>query len=355
MKKIIAAFILALAAPCVAQTDVTSFLSGKNEGITYFLPDTKINITVEVCCIKQTPGEFSDYAERFLHVKDAITEPNERWEIVGIESSCEGIPCKEKAYTIKLNGSTASNINLNDKGIIESINITAPAKAEPETKVAKQNTNNHIDASQYMTEEMLTATSIAKMAEITAREIYTIRESNLALTRGQWENMPKDNAGISLLRQELNRQERGFNEKFMGLTDTLYFSYNYEIIPSGNNDTTKEVVFRFSQKLGVLDKENLAGEPIYYEIKNLKTVEVPTASGSTTGKRGSKIDGVRYNIPGRARMEIYTRARTFIKREIAVAQFGTTELLSKTHFNKNSTTKVQFDTATGGIINIKRN
>ena len=95
MKKIITAFILALTAPCVAQTDISSFFSGTSEGVTYFLPDTKINITVEACCVTRTPGEFSSYAERFLHIKNAMTEPGNSWEIVGINSYSEGVPCKE--------------------------------------------------------------------------------------------------------------------------------------------------------------------------------------------------------------------------------------------------------------------
>ena len=354
MKKIIAAFILALAAPCVAQTDVSAFFSGTSEGITYFLPDTKINITVEASCVTRTPGEFSNYAERFLHIKDAITEPGNNWEIIGIESSSEGIPCKEKAYTVKLNGSTASNIGLDSKGIIETINTAAPAKSIAKETATRQNTGNHLDASQYMTEEMLTATSTAKMAELTAKEIYAIRESKLAITRGQAEYMPTDGVAITLLLQELDKQERALTELFTGYTDTLYYRYDYEIIPSSDCDTTKAVLFRFSHKLGVLDKENLAGEPVYYDIKNLKTVEQPTADEVATDKKVIKKEGICYNIPGRARMEIYTRARTFVKKEIALAQIGTTEVLSKVLFGKSSTTKVVFDTATGGIISIKR-
>ena len=354
MKKIIAAFILALATPCIAQTDVNKFFSGTSEGMTYFLPDTKICITVEACCVTRTPGEFSSYAERFLHIKDAIAEPGNSWEIVGVESCCEGIPCKDKAYTVKLNGSTASNISLNDKGIIEAINTTMPAKSIEERVAAKQNTGKHIDASQYMTEEMLTATSTAKMAELTAKEIYTIRESKLAITRGLSENTPSDGAGITFLLQELDKQERALTEMFTGRTDTLYHTYNYEFIPSSACDTVKAVLFRFSRKLGVLDKENLAGEPVYYDIKNLRTVVLPTENETAANKKSIKKEGVCYNIPGRARMEIYTRSRTFIKKEIAIAQLGTTEVLSKTLFGKNNTTKVLFDTATGGVISIKK-
>ena len=360
MKKLIAIFfILFLSAPSIAQTAASSFFPGTSEGVTYFLPDTKTHITVETSCITQTPGEFYGYAERFLHIKDIVSEASRRWEITGIESHTEGIPNKTKTFTVKLGSSTASNIILDDKGIICAINTSAQPKQQPGKETVRRKTNNKNDASQYMTEEMLTATSTAKMAELTAREIYAIRESKLAITRGQAENIPNDGAGISLLLQELDKQEKALTELFTGRTDTVYHTYSYHIAPEEMRDTTKAVLFRFSHKLGVVDKENLVGEPIYYSLKNLKTVEIP-AVAETEKKKTKKEkapkqpEGILYNIPGRAKMEIYSRTTTFLDKEIVIAQFGITEVLAKSLFGKDNTVKVLFDTATGVIISIKK-
>lgn len=354
MKKLMTLFILALATPAMAQTILSSFFSGTSEGVTYHLPDTRINITVEAMCITSTPGEFYSYAERFLHTKNAIGKASNRWEITGITSCSEGVPCKAKAYTVRLGNSTASNIRLNNKGIISAIN-TNPAAEEDATAATKRHvTSNKNDALQYMTEEMLTATSTAKMAELTAKEIYAIRESKLAITRGQAENMPSDGAAISLLLQELDKQEKALTELFTGRTDTVYHTYSYQIAPEEVRDTTKAVILRFSQKLGVVEKENLAGEPIYYNIRNLNTVAQPVADETTTKKPEKQAEGVLYNIPGRAKLEIYSRTRRFLDKEIPIAQFGVTEILSKSLFGKSNTVKVLFDTATGGIISINR-
>ena len=347
MKKLITAIILTFATPSIAQNMLGSFFSNSNEGIAYFLPDTKINITVETSCVTQTPGEFYSYAERFLHIKSTIAEASNRWEITGIECESEGVPCKEKYYTVKFGNNAASSIGLDGKGIIETINTTAPAKTD-NTSVERQSTSKKTDASQYMTEEMLTATSTAKMAELTAKEIYAIRESKLAITRGQAENMPSDGTAIALLLQELDKQEKALTEMFTGRTDTVYHTYRLTIAPNELRDTTKAVLLRFSHKLGVVDKENLAGEPVYYNFKDLKTVEQPIADEK------KKQDGVCYNIPGRARFEVYTRTRTFIEKEIAIAQLGIVEILSKSLFSKSNAVKVLFDTATGGIISIKK-
>lgn len=353
MKKLTTLFLLVLATSGMAQTILSSFFPGTSEGVTYHLPDTRINITVEARCITHTPGEFYSYAERFLHIKDVIAEASNRWEIADITSSSEGVPNKDKGFTVRLGSSTASNILLNDKGIICAINTNAAGKQGAINEKKQQGTDNGNNAQQYMTEEMLTATSTAKMAELTAKEIYAIRESKLAITRGQAENMPSDGAAITLLLQELDKQEKALTELFTGRTDTVYHTYSYHIAPNEVRDTTKAVMLRFSQKLGVVDKENLAGEPIYYNIKDMKTVTLPVAD-ETTQKKPTKVEGILYNIPGRASFTVYSRTRTFLDKEIPIAQFGITELLSKSLFGKNNTTKVLFDTATGGIISINR-
>lgn len=354
MKKFIAAILLTISAPCIAQTEVNSFFPGSNEGVTYFLPDTRIIIEVEASCITETPGEFYSYAERYLHVKNNISQANSHWDITSITDSTEGIPCKTKAFTIKLNNSTASNIKLNNKGIIESINTSVATNEKTTTASTQQAPHSSIDPTQYMTEEMLQATSTAKMAELTAKEIYAIRESKIAITRGLAENMPRDGAAITLMLQELDKQEKALTEMFTGRIDTVYHTFNYVIEPQECRDTTKAVLFRFSRKLGVLDKQNLAGEPIYFDIKNLNSVEIPT-NEKEEKKKTIKKEGVCYNIPGRIKLEIYTRSKNYIEKEISVAQLGVTEVLSKSLFNKKSTIKVLFDTATGGIISIKKN
>ena len=52
--------------------------------------------------------------------------------------------------------------------------------------------------------------------------------------------------------------------------------------------------------------------------------------------------------------DIYTMTKTLYKEEIPIAQYGTTEVLSKTMFTKDETPKVLFDTSTGGIISIEK-
>ena len=354
MKRVIFLIFAVATMACHAQTEVSTFFTGSAEGATYSLPDTRIEITLEATCIKRIPGEFSRYAERYLRVKNAIDKAESYWELGSATVGKKGVPSPDKMFTIKLNGSTASNIVLDEQGVLAAINTTAAKPAEEKKEDSGTSTNGtRLDASMYMTEEMLQATSTAKMAELTAKEIYAIRESKLAITRGQAENMPNDGQAMQLVLDELDKQERALMELFIGRTDTIRQETRVIIEPTEDCDTTKAVLLRFSRKLGFLEKDNLAGEPVYYNLRDLKSVKRPTAEEAAK-KKPIKKEGICYNIPGKAEVEVYTRTRKLVKEEVQVAQLGTTEILSKSLFNKNNATKVVFDTATGGIISIEK-
>lgn len=354
MRKILLHLAILTALPVFAQTEVNTFFSGTNEGITYCLPDTRIEITVNAACITHTPGEFNKYAERYLRINNAINEAVSHWEITDAEVTTSGTPNSGKMFTIKFNSNNACNITLCKNGTINSIN-TNPKTQETVTgkKAHTNSSNNHIDATQYMTCEMLQATSKAKLAELTAKEIYTVRESKLAITRGLSENMPKDGQSMQLVLDELDKQEKALTELFTGRIDTTYSSQSYTIEPTIGCDTTKAVLLRFSRKLGFVDKDDLAGEPVYYNLRDMKTVHIPTPE-ELEKKKVVKKEGVCYNIPGKADFSLFTRSRKLYSSEIHIAQFGVTEVLSKELFGKKATTKVLFNTATGGIISIEK-
>ena len=338
------------AMPALAQTDVISFVPGTAEGITYSLPNTTVEITVTANQITHKPGEFHRYADRFLRINNVISAEDSYWEMTGISVKESGKPCPEKMFTIRLNN-MASNLKLTDDGILASINCEIPQEDE-ETAPAKAN-SKHIDARQYMTEEILQATSTAKMAELVAKEIYAIRESKLAITRGHADNMPKDGLSIQLVLEELNKQEKAFTELFTGRTDTTTVSRTIKFTPTAESDTTKAIMFRFSRKLGVVDNANLAGAPVYYDFKNMRSVYIPTPE-EMAKKKEIKKSGICYNIPGKALLKIYITGKTLYEDELPIAQLGTTEVLSKTLFNKNATTKVTFNTATGAVVSIEK-
>lgn len=111
------------------------------------------------------------------------------------------------------------------------------------------------------------------MAELTAREIYNIRDSKNTILRGQAETMPKDGASLQLVIDQLNKQEKALMQAFTGTTDRTDKVFTILVEPS--SDTQEQVAARFSTQLGVLPTDNLAGAPIYVSIRNTSTLPIP--------------------------------------------------------------------------------
>lgn len=74
-------------------------------------------------------------------------------------------------------------MELTEDGIVKSINV--PYSKSNETKKAAPVTPATVKANprDFLTEEILMASSTAKMAELVAKEIYNIRESKSPFTR----------------------------------------------------------------------------------------------------------------------------------------------------------------------------
>ena len=103
-------------------------------------------------------------------------------------------------------------------------------------------------------------------------------------------------------------------------------------------------------ELGMLDADNLAGEPYYISIVNQEPL--PPADPKTKEKK--KVEGIIYNIPGKAQVTVFTPSKRYFEGELPVTQFGTTECLVDNLFNKKVNTRVIFNPNTGGIVKIDK-
>ncbi len=349
MKKIILlSSLMAVGSLTYAQTDVVQgVMRGKDYGVTYMLPQTVLNIKSIVTKTQYTPGEFAKYANRYLRLNDISTTPEEYYELTKVDVVPVGIPDIEQVYFIKMKDRTvAPLVELTEEGIIRSINIPRLGETEVATSQPIVISNQRlIDPKDFLTEEILMTNSTAKMAELVAKEIYAIRESKNALVRGQAEFMPQDGNQMKMMMEELTTQEASLMAMFVGTYQKEALTYSFNIVP---RNMKKEVAFRFSKKLGVVGNDNLGGEPIYITVEDLKSTPIAEDDGK------KKVEGIAYNVPGRAFVELTKGKQTLYKAEIPVSQFGTTEYLAPVLFNKNSTIQVEFNTSTGGLIKVER-
>lgn len=347
MKKLIILTGLVLSTSAYAQTEVTAGVTrGKDYGVVYMLPKTEIDVVVKANKVTYTPGEFSKYADRYLRLPNVSADPKEYWELVSVKAVSTGVPDSEQTYFVKMKDKTVAPLmELTEDGIVKSINMPLTARKAAVTKPATA-IQNSINPRDFLTEEILMANSTAKMAELVAKEIYNIRESKNALVRGQADNMPKDGEQLKIMLHNLDEQENAMTQMFSGTLNKEEKIFTIRINPT--KEINKEVAFRFSKKLGVVANDDLAGEPVYISIKDLKTPNVPQEDGK------KKIDGVAYNVPGKAQVTLLQGKTTLFNEELPVTQFGTTEYLAPALFNKKSTIKILFNPNTGGLVKVDK-
>ncbi len=274
MKKnnIIASVLFAASMICDAQVSVFT-PSVTSDGINYMLPKTALRAEVSAIKVIYMPGEYSRYAERYLHMSGAKAEAEVAWEVTGLKVCQVGVPDTLKRYSVKAKDKNfLPKVQLTEDGIIQAINTVVGSV--PEGVSDGYSTHHKLNYKKYLTEEMLAATSTSKMAELIAAEILEIRESKSAILRGQAESMPKDGVSMKLILDELNAQEEAYTQLFVGYTDTVYCSAAFTVVPQ--EDVEKEVFFRFSKRLGFVDDDDYAGEPYYYSFADEHTVTLPT-------------------------------------------------------------------------------
>lgn len=347
MKRILTIAALVISGFCTsqAQTQTDAYIPGVTpDGAVYFLPKTAIRVAVQIEKSTYTPGDFAQYSDRYLRLKDVSTEPSTTYRIVSVSQTPVGVRDTTKAYAVKFNNKTSAiNVALADDGVLLAVNTqpvpqVLPAPFKAATKPAAVNPR------QFMNEEILAAGSTAKMAQLTAAEIYDLRDSRSQLIKGQADFMPQDAGQLKMMLAQIDQQDQALTSLFAGVTvrDTLEEVF----IVRPDKELQKHPLFRFSKYYGLVDADDLSGTPYYITVQN--QTQLPSAEADAK-KRKKAENGLYYNVPGKMRSTIHDGNNIVSREDFPAAQFGNVELLSGDLFNKHYGTRVRLNPVTGGI------
>lgn len=319
------------------------------EGTSYYLPKAVVRFTVKVEKTDYEPGRFAQYARRYLK-KDVAQEPSTSYRLLGLSMDQLAVPDTARHFTLLMEKKRSiTKVARDEKGQLLGINadiqpaVVATSVFTPAPKPQPLNPND------YMSEDILNAGSPAKMAELTAREIYDIRDSRNQLNRGQADFMPRDGTQMRLMLANLDKQEEALGQLFEGTVtkDTTWTTVDYLPAKEG-----QEVLFRFSRKLGLTDSDDLAGAPYYINVRDNHTVAAPRPTANQ--KKEDKNDiGLRVAQPGKITISITNGTRTIATYEVSAPQFGTIESLSGELFGKKQSSRIVLDPLTGSIKTIE--
>jgi hypothetical protein len=320
------------------------------EGTSYYLPKTAMKFTLTVEKTQYEPGQFAGYAQRYMKQDDVQLEASTTYRIVNTRMHNIAMPDTAKHFTLSLDKRyTISTVERTDNGQLLAINaepkrVTEPAPFVPARKPRALNPRD------FMNEDMLTAGSTAKMAQLIAQEIYDIRDSRNQLQRGQAEFMPADGQQLRIMMDGLNTQERALRQVFEGTTVKDTTEVTLVFVPTENVD--RQLFFRFSRHFGLVDNDDLSGVPYYITVY---TDAKATDDGEAQKKEKKDKDdiGLVVNTPQKVRATLYCENKVVDSYEFNAGQFGGTESLSGALFGKKLTTQIVLNPITGGIETIK--
>jgi hypothetical protein len=310
-----------------AQTKVIKVNASKTNdyGVRYVLPKTLLQVQIEYSEMQQKAGVYAQYAAHYLGVNDeeVIHEDQTLYTLDQVTINELGVPNKEQSYLIAFKSkTTAPFVYLTEEGLICAINAEPeiPKAVLPVTAKATENLPQ-INPQSIYTSDYLQAGSIRKKAELAAKSIYAIRESRHDLLTGELENVPKDGEAMKIILGNLNAQEKLWTELFMGTSTVIKHTKEIRIEP--NVEVKDEILFRFSKRLGVVDADDLSGSPVYWNLTDLKTVEILPVDPKKKVKESTSMV---YNIPGKAEALVVFNNRKWMA-SVNVTQFGTTDIL----------------------------
>jgi len=218
---------------------------------------TRVIVRLKVKCTISQPGMFAEYAERYLGVKDAVKTTAREYSLKGIELYEQG--------------------------------------NEPKPDKTKMDTAIRFDM-KCLGEEALMATSIPKMAERAAKQIYQLREARTALITGDMNVLP-DGEALKTMLKRIDYEERELMALFVGKKKSFTFCRDIVITP--DEDKTDAVIARFSRIDGVVDADDYIGEPIYMTLTG-KRVKAP----ELTEKQKKKVYDHEY-VKGNAYVKVW--------------------------------------------------
>lgn len=288
------------------QVDVKKFdpQANTNGHNVYVLPKKKLVIAAIAECTIEKPGPFAQYAKRYLAIDDAIMSENRHWSLVDIEIEEHSVDDSTKMYVVM------------GEGELEY------AKGKRITRVARlvQTTDTNIHfGMEYLGEEALVSTSIPKMAELAAKQIYQIREARMALLTGDVNNQP-DGKALQIMMDRLDKQEEELVALFAGKSVKYRSIKKFEFEPEG--DVTNYVVGRISSVEGLKDADEMIGSPIYLNVAAEK-VSMPNVA------KEPKKKGYHVNVCGTAHVMVACGDVTE-KAVVKMPQFGYVKWLVRT-------------------------
>jgi len=319
-----------------------------NDGdILYALPRTKLHFTLKLTRTVSIPGPYHQYGEQLLGLSSIPHKRQTDWDISDIHISGFNDIDYDQLYKIQPEGDfSVSQHNFTKKGwILPLTNEIQPLAGNdfvPRNKAIKGIIYKDLSVRKFVGEETKTVyksvwkdslyakvpvkktTMVKKSGKEKAQEaanfIFMIREKRFELLSGMADFYPEGEA-LQTSIEELNRLENTYLSLFSGKQFTDTIQYTLYMNPSIKDTQEANILFRFSEKQGVLDSDKNGGIPVWIEFEKLDNTERLRKFFSKERVSG-KADDFYYRFPCHTLIKLKFGEELISKRFLDVFQFG---------------------------------
>jgi len=303
-----------------------------NGGVVYSLPRTGIRVVVEVSQEKIFRGPYSEFAQKYLGIKNAPTADLELWKINDLKMETFGEPDPSEMH--KATGAIASMISLSENGTLIGINSSSKGEsAKSYTSVFTQDVEAPHDLwsdvsmhsflvgkdSTRQTGDKLK--SFEEKAAEAAHDILKLRKRKALTLAAKYDKLPPDGKAYQVMVDELDKIIGDYESLFIGKSYKSSRKYVFEVVPDAKGSKAI-VAFRFSASQGVMPENNVSGKPIMLEldpnvdlVRNGEQKSAPVA-GETSS------NGLFYRTPGIVVARLLNGSDVLAQARLSMAQYG---------------------------------
>ncbi|MDR0559445.1 MAG: DUF4831 family protein [Prevotellaceae bacterium] len=309
-----------------------------DNSLVYALPQTSIEISVEVVRDRYLPGPYAQYAELYLSI-DNVKEREEINYGIGKVSIKQIIEADYDAMYALPAGDNSSFLSLSEQGLIfamnEPVDVFAdfsssiyknfqhypdrlpsqPVSTRKESSFDRIKTDSGFIRVPYQ-ESIITEKDPQSRAEEASKFLFSLRKRRYELITGDVEHAFSGNSMKDALR-EIKRLEEEYLSLFIGKHLIDRREYKFYITPEKSADKKNYLVSYFSESNGVIAEQTRASLPLMLSV-------APTGKAARIEGIKNKIrnTNIYYRVPETASVQLMYGSEELCKGTMHVYQMG---------------------------------
>ncbi len=307
----------------------------------FYYPKTVLSFHVSSLHQRFLPGPYADYAQKYLGVAFANTEPQESWQILQVSLTKNIEPDFSRLFSVAGTPSDVAKVfnAIRSESIFpenDSHSTGLPAKpavfpissfldlgVAPFISNEKSVFYNRVQVDSGFVKvpvqkNIVVEANMEEKAKAAAEFVFSLRKRRFDLVTGDVEHVV-DGKALEISLAELKRLEDSYLSLFVGKTFSDTTTLYYTFVPTAAT-SQNAILFRFSESNGLLSDDNFSGRPVMLELVAEKNQEpLKQLTQNTASKKSVSFP---YLFPEVCSVVITDGKNTLYKQRVTINQLG---------------------------------